>query len=69
MNPKSNKFFKVLVLTLMFIAPLAINIVFAQPGPPPPPPPPPAGVPLDGGVILLLSGLAAYGAKKFWGKE
>lgn len=40
----------------------------AQPAPPPPPPPPPAGIPIDGGLALLLAGLGAYGAKKIWKK-
>ena len=54
---------------MLLITPLAITIVSAQPPPPPPPPPPPAGVPLDGGITLLLGGLAAYGAKKIWGNK
>jgi hypothetical protein len=49
------------------LAPFAMTVLFAQPGPPPPPVPPP-GVPIDGGILLLLSGLAAYGTKKFFNK-
>jgi len=69
MNSKYNKTYRVLLLTILLIAPLAVSMVFAQPGPPPPPPPPPPGVPLDGGITLLLGGLAAYGAKKIWGNK
>jgi hypothetical protein len=66
-NTLNKKYLKVLVLTLLLIAPLAINVVLAQPVPPPPPVVPP-GVPIDGGILLLLSGLAAYGAKKIYNK-
>ena len=30
---------------------------------------PPDGIPIDGGLGMLLAGLAAYGAKKFWKKK
>ena len=53
--------------TLVLISPIILNVAFAQVAPPPPPPPP-AGVPIEGGLFLLLSGLAAYGAKKVYGK-
>lgn len=58
-----------LVLTIaLLVLPFAAQVIFAQPPPPPPPPPPPAGVPLDGGLTLLLAGLGAYGLKKILGK-
>ncbi len=56
---------KKILLTLLFLGPIAITVIFAQPPPPPPPPPPPAGVPIDGGVAILLAGLGLYGAKKY----
>ena len=56
-----HKTLKIILLSAVVLAPL---LIFAQPPPPPPPPPAPAGVPLDGGILLLLSGLAAYGFKK-----
>lgn len=58
---------KLLLVVVLMSAPFAISVLFAQPGPPPPPPPP-VGVPIDGGILLLLSGLAAYGAKKIYNK-
>ena len=66
-NIHTTKMLKMLFIAILMISPLAISIVFAQPGPPPPPVPPP-GVPIDGGILLLLSGLAAYGAKKVFNK-
>ncbi len=42
---------------------------FSQGGPPPPPPPPPppgSGVPIDGGVFLLLAAGLIYGSKKLY---
>ena len=59
--------FNYVLLTIVLLSPILITTLFAQPGPPPPPPPP-VGVPIDGGILLLLSGLAAYGAKKFVNK-
>lgn len=61
------KMAKLLLVVVLMSAPFAISVLFAQPGPPPPPPPP-VGVPIDGGILLLLSGLAAYGAKKIYNK-
>lgn len=58
---------KFLILTVLLIAPFTLSYVFAQPAPPPPPPPP-LGIPIDGGIAILLSGLAAYGAKKYFNK-
>ncbi|HLP19001.1 MAG TPA: hypothetical protein VK174_01795 [Chitinophagales bacterium] len=41
--------------------------VFAQgPPPPPPPPAPPPGVPIDGGIFLLLGAGLVYGARKLY---
>lgn len=58
----------IIVLICLIALPFAAHVAMAQPPPPPPPPPPPAGVPLDGGLTLLLAGLGAYGLKKFFGK-
>lgn len=62
---KNINWLKFLVLAIVLASPIAVSLVFAQPAPPPPPPPPPAGVPIDGGIALLLGGLTAYGAKKY----
>ncbi|MFM2305593.1 MAG: hypothetical protein RLZZ367_262 [Bacteroidota bacterium] len=41
--------------------------VFAQgPPPPPPPPAPPPGVPIDGGIFLLMGAGLVYGARKLY---
>ena len=61
---KNIKWLKFVVLAIVLASPIAVSFVFAQPAPPPPPPPP-AGIPIDGGIALLLGGLAAYGAKKY----
>lgn len=63
-STQNNNWIKFFALTVLLIAPFAVSFVFAQPAPPPPPPPP-VGVPIDGGIALLLGGLAAYGAKKY----
>jgi hypothetical protein len=63
----TNMTFNYVLLTIVLLSPIIMTTLFAQPGPPPPPPPP-VGVPIDGGILLLLSGLAAYGAKKFVNK-
>lgn len=57
---------KNILLTLLVI--IAVSISYAQ-VPPPGGPLPPDGVPIDGGLGLLLAGLAAYGAKKIWKKK
>lgn len=65
MRPSKNiNWIKLFALTVLLVAPFAVSIVFAQPAPPPPPPPP-VGIPIDGGIALLLGGLAAYGTKKY----
>lgn len=64
---KNINWLKFLVLAIVVASPIAVSMVFAQPAPPPPPPPP-AGIPIDGGISLLLGGLAAYGAKKYLNK-
>lgn len=66
-NLNSKSILRYVLLTIVFVSPIVMSAVFAQPGPPPPPVPPP-GVPIDGGILLLLSGLAAYGAKKAYNK-
>lgn len=56
-----------LILALVLVA----TITFAQGGPPPQPgpgPPSPPAVPIDGGILALLAGGIAYGAKKLYNK-
>lgn len=65
---KGINWLRFLVLAIAIVSPMVVSVVFAQPGPPPPPPPPPSGVPIDGGIALLLGGLTAYGAKKYLNK-
>ena len=38
----------------------------AEPGPPPPRVPPPSGLPIDGGVVLLIIAAIAYGLYKVY---
>jgi hypothetical protein len=64
---RNKNLLKFVILTVLLVAPFTLSYVFAQPTPPPPPPPP-VGVPIDGGIAILLGGLAAYGAKKYLGK-
>ncbi|HRG87402.1 MAG TPA: hypothetical protein PLW44_00165 [Chitinophagales bacterium] len=57
--------------TLKFVWALVLMVVavgvFAQgPPPPPPPPAPPPGVPIDGGIFLLLGAGLVYGARKLY---
>lgn len=62
---------KGLLLMLIFALVLVTTAVFAQGGPPPPPPPggpAPGAIPIDGGVLALLAGGIAYGAKKLYNK-
>ncbi len=64
-----NKFLSI-TLTAVFLG-LAFA-AFSQGGPPPPPPPPPppgSGVPIDGGIFMLLSAGLVYGAKKLYRSE
>ncbi|MBA4135526.1 MAG: hypothetical protein C0525_12440 [Flavobacterium sp.] len=52
----------VIILTAVFLPAIS---VFAAPGPPPPStPPPPPGLPLDGGLVLLLLGSLVLGFYK-----
>lgn len=55
------------------VATMAIVIItlqtYAQIVPPPVPPPPPPGLPIDGGVILLLIGGIIYGVRKIISKS
>lgn len=56
---------------LVFALVLVTTATFAQGGPPPPPPPggpAPGAIPIDGGVLALLAGGIAYGAKKLYNK-
>jgi len=57
-----------MITLALMILPFAIQVVQAQTAPAGPPPAPP-GVPIDGGIALLLAGLGAYGAKKLFKKE
>lgn len=54
---------------ILLVLPFLTDGLMAQPAPPPPPPPPPAGIPIDGGLALLLAGLGAYGVRKIWNKK
>lgn len=57
----------IVLALILVILPFVTDGLMAQPAPPPPPPP--QGVPIDGGLAILLAGLGAYGAKKIWKKE
>ena len=67
-----NKILKLLIITAIVIVPL----LTATASVPPPPPPPPGGggdpipiggtAPIEGGVVILVSMAAAYGAKKIY---
>ena len=46
-----------------------VTLGFSQVPPAPQNPPPPVGLPIDGGVTLLLAAAAAYGVKKSIDKE
>ncbi len=48
----------------LLLAVLSICTLNAQIAPPGPPPPPPPGLPIDGGVILLILSGLIYGVKK-----
>ena len=56
---------------LAVIMMVAVLFVYSQGGPPPPPPPPapPTGVPIDGGVFLLLEAGLVYGARKLYKEQ
>lgn len=47
----------------LFVLLYTCNYLFAQ-GPGPPPPPPPPGLPIDGGILLLVVSGAVYGINK-----
>ncbi|WP_370637847.1 PID-CTERM protein-sorting domain-containing protein [Flavobacterium wongokense] len=52
----------IIILAVFF---LSVTNVFADPGPPPPStPPPPPGLPLDGGILLLVILSISYGLYK-----
>jgi len=52
----------VIILAVFF---LSVTNTFADPGPPPPStPPPPPGLPLDGGIFLLVVVSLCYGIYK-----
>ena len=57
------------IITLTIIAVIAVSFSYAQVPPPGSGGLPPDGIPLDGGLALLLAGLGAYGAKKIWKKN
>lgn len=53
---------RVLLLVFMLVV---VSFAYALP-PPPPPPGGPSGVPIDGGVFLLLGAGLFYGARKLY---
>ncbi|MES2410868.1 MAG: hypothetical protein V4535_05430 [Bacteroidota bacterium] len=55
----------IIILAVFF---LSVTSAFADPGPPPPEstPPPPPGLPLDGGVFLLLAFSLLFGCYKIY---
>lgn len=63
----------ILIASIAFVGLVGYQGAYAQSNPPPPPvggnaggpppPPPPSGVPLDGGLSLLMAAGAAVGAK------
>ena len=66
-NTNKNIIIIAVIFALVFM-PFAAQVLMAQ-TPPAGPPPAPPGVPIDGGITLLLAGLGAYGAKKLFKKE
>jgi hypothetical protein len=57
-----NRIFIVLAVLL-----LPLTTVYAAPGPPPPStPPPPPGLPLDGGLLLLMALSISFGCYKIY---
>ncbi len=53
----------VFALVLMVVA---VGVFAQGPPPPPPPPAPPPGVPIDGGIFLLMGAGLVYGARKLY---
>jgi hypothetical protein len=51
-------------LIFIFICALCCNFGFAAPNPPPPIPPPPPGLPIDGGIFVLLVVALLFGLYK-----
>lgn len=54
---------------LSTVAIIIISFTYAQIPPPGSGGLPPDGIPIDGGLGLLLAGLATYGASKIWKKN
>ena len=54
-----------MIVFIIMVLPAFIGTLSAQP----PPPPDPVGVPIDGGLSLLLAAGVAYGSKKFFSKK
>ena len=66
----NSKNIKAIIFTIaLVVLPFAVQVVSAQVGPPPIPVTPPTGVPIDGGIALLLAGLGGYAYKKFKGEK
>ena len=63
---KRNKIIFIAFVILVLLVADNYKLLAGAPPPPPPPPcfPPPCGVPLDGGISLLIAAGAAYGGKK-----
>ena len=54
----------ILILSVFAILVISAGTLLAQG--PPLPPAPPTGVPIDGGLSIIIAGCAAYGAKKMY---
>ena len=56
---------RVIIILTVFLLP--VSSIFAAPGPPPPStPPPPPGLPLDGGIALLVIASLLFGLYKIY---
>lgn len=63
-----SRYWKFVVLLVLFSIPIGIQLGLSQPPPPPPPngPPcwPPPCVPVDGGILAAVGAAALFGGKK-----
>lgn len=53
---------KLIQKLILFLFMTLVNVEIYAQGPPPPPPPP--GLPLDGGLFVLIASAVFYGVKK-----